>query len=186
MAVFTVVLAEAGIGGALILYREPEPPREPPAQPVGAFAGHGPSYSSLRELADRSDLVVVGTVTDSRIGEVFDDDPTGEYPTRMLHTTVRVEEAMKGSSPSADINIRTDELAFADPNVKEWRQPGVRVLLFLTPGTEGRYLLANRNSLQTSFLVQGEEVEATVGDPLSARIAAMNLREIRQEVRRLP
>jgi hypothetical protein len=45
-------------------------------------------------------VVRVGIVTDSRIGKVFDDDPTGNYPTQFLHTVVHVDECLKGIRPN--------------------------------------------------------------------------------------
>jgi hypothetical protein len=54
----------------------------------------------LAKLACKSSLVRVGTVTDSRIGKVFDDDPTGNYPTQFLHTVVHVDECLKGIRPN--------------------------------------------------------------------------------------
>jgi hypothetical protein len=153
---------------------------------VGAFAGHGPQYSSLQDLADNSRLIVVGTVTDSRIGEVFDDDPTGKYPTRMLHTVVGVDEVLKGSVPAGDVTIATDELGFAAPNLDDWRKAGTRVLLFLTPSIEGRYVLANLNYTQTAYFIQGEDVRAAVGDSLSGQIAAMTLSDVRRDLEQKP
>jgi hypothetical protein len=166
----------------LIFDSDAQPERRATRPAVGAFAGHGPSYSSLRELADNSSLVVVGTVTDTRIGQVFDDDPTGQYPTRLLHTGMSIDEVLKGPTPSGDLTIATDELAFAAPNLDDWRKAGTRVLLFLTPSREGRYVLANLDYPQTAYFVRGEDIEAAMGDPLSTRIASMSLSDVRQRV----
>jgi hypothetical protein len=186
LAALAAVLA-ASIGIALLLDSESDPATQV-NRPVGSFAGHGPSYSSLKELAAHSELVVVGTVTSSGIGKVFDDDPTGEYPTRLLHTAVGIEESLRGSIASDEVTIVTDELAFAAPNLTDWREPGTRVLLFLTPSTEttGYYVLTNLNNTQTAYFVQGDDLEAAVGDPLSGRVAAMSLSEIRREVQQTP
>jgi hypothetical protein len=145
-------------------------------------------YSSLRELADESTQILVGTVTDSRIGKIFDDDPTGKYPTRFLHTMVHVDESLKGSTSTSDLTVVTDELGFAAPNLEDWRKAGTRVLLFLTPSEEDErnYVLSNLNYTQTTYFVQGEDVRAAVGDSLSTQIAAMSLSDVRREVKGKP
>jgi hypothetical protein len=177
------IVVAAGFMAALIFESDLQPKRQSDRPVAGAFAGHGPSYSSLGELAGNSSLIVVGTVSDTRVGEVFDDDPTGQYPTRFLHTVVSVDEVLKGSAPSGDLTIATDELAYAAPNLDDWRKAGTRVLLFLTPSVEGRYVMANLDYSQTAYALRGEDVVATIGDPLSDSIAAMSLSEIRRDVK---
>jgi hypothetical protein len=186
------VLALTGLGLAIasvflvaLIFDSDGPSRRRSTQPaVGSFGAHGAEYPSLRELARHSKLILVGTVTDTRIGKVFDDDP--EYPTRLLHTTLSVEEVLKGSPPSTDPTIVTDELGFSGPTVDEWRNAGTRVLLFLTPGDKDRYVLANLAYPQAAYVLRGEDVVPTTRDPLNNRIAAMSLQEVRQEVQKQP
>ena len=103
----------------------------------------------------------------------------------MFNTVVRVDEILKGSAPSAAVTVKTLELAFGGPGPEEWRKPGERVLLFLSPSREttGLYILANTNYSQTAYIFQGEDVRATVGDRLSEKIAALSLPEVSQAVR---
>ena len=178
-------LLVAAVGASLIFDSGPESDTGVD-RPVGAFAGHGSEYSSPRELAENSRLIVVGTVTDSRTGEVFDDDPTGRYPTRMLHTVVQVDEALKGSPTAGEVRVTTDELGFAAPNLDDWRKEGTRVLLFLTPSAEEGYVLANLNYTQTAYFIQGEDVRAAVGNPVSAQVAEMSLSDLRRELGNKP
>lgn len=190
--VFTAVTAllAAWLGMALLLDSDREPARQAAGPVVGSFSGHGTSYSSLPQLIRKSALIVTGTVKDTRVGKVFDDDPTGQYPTKLVHTVARVDEILKGSPPSAEITVITDELAFAAPNLDDWRRAGTTVLLFLTPSREQEtasfYILANLNITQTAYFVRGEDVEAAIVDPLSKKIAAMSLSELRESVEQHP
>jgi hypothetical protein len=141
----------------------------------------------MDELVRKSDLIVIGTVEESVVGEVSDDDP--ECPTRNVHTTVSVEDALKGSAPEGDVIVPTLELAF-NGNEEDWRVPGHRVLLFLTPSRERDepfYILSNVNYLQTTYFVDGDEIEPGV-EPhtditgLSERVAKMTVPELREFV----
>lgn len=180
------VLIAAWLGIALVLDSDTGPATQADAR-VGSLVGHGPSYSSLVELVANSELVAVGTVTSSTVGKIFDDDPTGQYPTRLLHTVVSIDEVMRGIAPG-EVTVVTDELAFAAPNLSDWREPGTQVLLFLTQSTEtpGYHVLTNLNYTQTAYVVQGDDLEAAVADRLSDRIAEMSLSAVRRKVGQIP
>jgi hypothetical protein len=154
---------------------------------VGGSVGHGrSSYKSVRELVEKSDLIGVGTVAKSYIGKVYADDPTGQYPTRDLHTIVNLEEILKGSANSDQVTIVTLELAFAGPNQPDWRQPGERVLLFLTSSKETPDFFTLSNYFQTAYLIVGDDVRrAIAGDTsgVAGSIAGMSLSEVRQTAR---
>lgn len=163
---------------------ESSPAWMPPTE--GGFSGGDDTvYDTVDELVGKSDLILVGTVMESVVGEVFDDD--AEYPTRIVHTTVAVEEALKGSGSEGDVMVPTDELAFVG-NEDDWREPGYRVLLFLTPSRERDepfYILSNVNYLQTTYFVDGDEIEPGMESHtditgLSERVAAMTLPELRE------
>jgi hypothetical protein len=183
LALAVTIAVGSGLAAGFALGSNEEGRRDRGLPTTGAYAGHGPSYSSLRELAQNSALVLVGTVTQSGIGEVFEDDPTGQYPTRLVHTTVDIDESFKGSPSTEQVTIATDELAFSAPNLQDWRTVETRVLLFLTPSVEGRYVLANLNYPQTAYFVRNEDVEAAIRDPLSQSVAAMTVSEIRRKIR---
>lgn len=175
-------------GGALLYGGGSETDERPRAPIAGGFSADGPVYESLHGLVAESDLIVMGTVEDSFIGKVHDDDPTGQFPSRDLHTVVRVEELLKGSKPGDEITVVTIELAFAGPNLDDWREPGDRVLLFLTRSSEtpGAFILANINYLQTAYSIQGDDVGTTIGGDttgLAERISALSLVDLRRAIR---
>lgn len=160
------------------------------APPAPAFAGHGDAYTNVGQLIRASDLILIGTVEDSVVAEVVGEGPDDAFPTRTLHTTIAVEEELRGAAPDSRIVVRTDELAFRGPGIEDWRQPERRVLLFLTRSSEvdrpGFYVPANLAFLQTAFFARGDEIEMTVGgdvNGLSQRIAAMRLPELRERAR---
>lgn len=188
--VAVAALLAAGLGTAVLLDSGRQPARQAAGPVVGSYSGDGPSYSSLRQLVGNSDLIVVGTVEDTSVGKVYGDDPTGEFPTRDLHTVVAVDEVLKGASSTREVTVITNELAFSAPNLEDWRQAGTRVVIFLTPSREqqtaGFHILANINYAQTAYFVRGEDVEAAIVDPLSKKIAALSLSELRESVRQQP
>jgi hypothetical protein len=148
---------------------------------------HERDFETFRELTAESDLVVIGEVGESRIADVMDQD--SEYPTRTIHTTVAVDEMLKGSTVSGGVVVSTQELAFGGPGLEDWRVPGHRVLLFLTPSqeTSGVYVPSNLAYFQTAYFTTGEEIEITMPSGsdvtgLSHRIAAMTLSELRDRV----
>lgn len=177
----------SGITAALVTSSRPHVTTEEAGPPARGFAASGPAWDSLPELIAKSDLIVIGTVKGSFVGETVNDDP--EYPSRFLHTLVAVDENLKGSALGGLVSVHTNELAFGGaPHSREWRKPGERVLLFLTPSTEtaGLHILANRNLHQTAYLIRGEDLEWTArepGYPLSERIAARSVSELRAAVR---
>jgi hypothetical protein len=162
----------------------------PPAP--GGFAAHGIVYGTVNELVRASDLILIGTVEETRVAEVIGEGPEDEFPTRTLHTTVAVEEVLRGSGSGGSIGVATDELAFRAPGLEDWREPGRRVLLFLTPSRESNepdvYVLANLAYFQAAYFAVGEELEMTAPPGtdvtgLSQRIAAMRVPDLRERVR---
>ena len=151
---------------------------------------HGHDYETLNELVTESDLIVLGTVGESRVADVI--DGSSEFPTRPIHTTVAVNEVLKGSTDSEQIVVSTDELGFGGPGVEEWREPGRRVLLFLTSSleTEDVYVPSNLAYFQTAYVATGENLEITVAPGadvyrLNHRVAAMTLSEARERIETL-
>jgi hypothetical protein len=162
--------------------------RDDPQQPqrggaIAGFASSGPHYGSLAELTAKSNLVVLGTVKEVVPGEI---DAAGT-PEAVEHTNtaVRIDEVLKGSASSDVVTVKTLDVAFGLPNATEWRSPGTRVLLFLSPSREtaGLHILANTNYSQTAYVVEGENVALTLPDAVSERIATLSVGEIRQVVK---
>jgi len=182
-----LVLVAIGAAAAGIVLTSDADPVATPQEPPAGFAASGPLYESLPQLAAKTDLVIVGTVEDVLPPRVIEaEDP--EYPTRDLDTVVRVDEVFKGSAPSGVVTVTTYELAFGWPGSVEWRESGKRVLLFLSPSreTSGLHILANTNSSQTAYVIDGGDIRATVADSLGQRVAALSLPEIREAVRAAP
>lgn len=183
LALGGLALVAAMVTAGIVLTSDPDPATAPQGSRPGGIAASGPLYASLAELVAKTDLVVVGTVEEVLPPEIIEaEDP--QYPTREFNTVVRVDEVLKGSAP-ASVTVNTLELAFGGPGSAEWRQPGERVLLFLSPSreTDGVHILANTNSSQTAYEIRGEDLVATIRDPLSNRIAALPLPELRGAVR---
>lgn len=155
--------------------------------PEGTCDCHGEDYETLEELVTETDLIIMGTVGESRVAEVR--DKNDEFPTRTVHTTVAVDEVFKGSGTRAEVVVSTLELGFGGPGVEEWREPGRRVLLFLTPSLEtvGVYVPSNQAYFQAAYIVRGEDLEITVAPGadvygLNRRVAAMTVSELREKV----
>lgn len=185
VALIGLMLATAGATAAGIMLASGSDQATVSQGPSGAFEASGPRYASLAELVIKSDLVVVGTVQEVLPPEVIEaEDP--EFPTRTVNTVVRVDETLKGSAPGGVVTVETLELAFREPGPEEWREPGERVLLFLTPSREPEtpelFILANTNYSQTAYVIQGEDVVATVDDELSEEVGALSLADVRQAI----
>jgi hypothetical protein len=183
LALAGLVIASAGATATGIILTSDADQVSAPRGPVAGFEASGPRYASLPELVAKTDLVVVGTVQEVLPPKVIEaEDP--EFPTRVFETVVRVEEALKGSAPSGVVTVKTLELAFSGPGAEEWREPGDRVLLFLSPSRESRglHILANTNYSQTAYLIQGKDLVAAVDDPLGKQVAALSVAELRQAV----
>lgn len=151
-----------------------------------AFVSTGPEYETLDALVRASELVVAGTVKEVRPGgEVVDIDP--EYPTRFLHTVIRVEDELKGSV-GAEVTVSTIEAAYAQapggPDM-EWRERGQRVLLFLMPSPEGDRLRVPTSYGQSVYRVEGGSVAplgAPARDGRSGPVGAVPLSRLREAV----
>ncbi|HEX2029865.1 MAG TPA: hypothetical protein VHL78_00485 [Actinomycetota bacterium] len=145
-------------------------------------------YYTVEELIRGSDFIVIGTVEQSVVGEVFDD--SSKYPTIIVHTTLVVEEELKGSLLGGEVIVPTQELEFVGAE-QDWRVAGNRVLLFLDPSRERDepfQILAGLNHWHTTYLLQGDDIEpATAYDytGLSEEVAAMTVSELRQMVERI-
>jgi hypothetical protein len=144
----------------------------------------------MDELVRTSDLILVGTAQETRVAKVIGEGPDDEFPTRIVHTTVAVEEVLGGLASGGCVVVSTDELAFRAPGFEDWREPASRVLLFLTRSQEPTepdvYVL--QTSFQSAYVVVGDELEITAlpGDDvtgLNRRIAAMSLPLLRERVR---
>jgi len=174
------------VAAAGILIRSDENGAGPRRRPAGGSAASGTQYTSPAELMDRSELVVTATVQQVVVGEVVaepDDDP---HPTRWLDTTLMVEEVLKGP-PSDTVVVETLEFAFGGR--AEWRKPGQRVLLFLSPSTEEPrlFILSNGGEGpaygQAAYILRDEDVIATTDDEIAEKVAGLSLSELREKAR---
>ena len=181
-----VVLFAGGVAARIMISSEREAPSEaagPPArrtQPP-SYAGFA-QYQSLRAVVARSVFVVAGTVREGAPGEVIPSE-TG-FPTRYRNTVLKVNEIWKG--PEADtITVATDELAYGNlPGESDWREPGVRVVAFLSPGDSGEARLFYPTDEQGIYVLSGDALVPTApGTILSNQIAAMSVQELREAVR---
>jgi hypothetical protein len=166
---------------ALVLFKQGGETRTS-GEPASSFPASGPHYASLEELVQASDLVVAGTVQEVRPGEI-EAKGTGEE-IEHSETLVDVAEVLKGPGPDGPLVVETLESAFVGPNAAEWRKPGARVLLFLSPSREGTpvHILANANYSETAYLVQdGNLIDTLRGYPAAA--APTSLSEVRRAAR---
>jgi hypothetical protein len=186
LAVGLVVLALVLWGGAETSSEKPSPSgdRTPTEQRPSSFAGSGPSFESLDQMVATADLVVMGTVTDVRLGEVYAAGTPDEV--RTLNAVVSVDEVLKGAAPEGLVVVNTLELAYTGPYAKEWRRPGERVLLFLSDSREtpGLYIPVGIRHDQAAYILQGGDLVATVkvDDPVSNYVASLSVPELRREV----
>jgi hypothetical protein len=159
-----------------------EKPSASDEQAPSGFVGSGPTFESLDQMVATADLVVMGTVTNVRPGEV----EAAGTPEEVVHlnAVVGVDEVLKGPAPEGPVVVKTLELAYSGPYAKEWRRPGERVLLFLSRSREtaGLYIPAAISHDQTAYILQSDDLVATVSDPLSDRVAGLSVPELRREV----
>lgn len=78
---------------------------------------------------------MIGTVEEPVVGEVQPGFPGDEYPTRIVHTTVTVEEALSDRLTARGSSCRPRGSGFVG-NPEDWRVAGHRVLPFLEPSPE--------------------------------------------------
>ncbi|MGI8910228.1 MAG: hypothetical protein ACR2JR_06705, partial [Rubrobacteraceae bacterium] len=148
----------------------------------GGFFASGPMFQSLDQMVATADLVVMGTVTDARPGEVMAAGTPDEV--RNLNAVVNVDEVLKGPVPNGPIVVKTLELGYTGPGKTEWRQPKEPVLLFLSDSREtpGLYIMAGISYDQTAYIRQADGLAATVRDPVSNSVASLSVPELRREV----
>lgn len=180
----------------------------PSNEPLAAGFESELMFGSLDEMAAASDLVVVGTVTEVRPGQVTvitrdaapsypegtdtaggQEETTQESPedlveeVRDLNAVVSVDNALKGSPPEDSVTVATLDYAYGGPQSTEWRKPGERVLLFLSRSTEtpGLYIPAEASYEQAVYVLQGSDIVAPTTDPdepVNARVTGLSLPEL--------
>ncbi len=185
----------------------------PSNEPLAAGFESELMFSSLDEMVAASDLVMVGTVTEVRPGQVtvIARDAAPSYPegtnaaesqeeitqaspeelveeVRDLNTVVRVDNALKGSPPEDSVTVTTLDYAYGGPQSTEWRKPGEHVLLFLSRSTEtpGLYIPAEASYEQAVYVLQGSDIVAPTTDPdepVNARVTSLSLPELIVAVR---
>ncbi|MDP9456652.1 MAG: hypothetical protein CYG60_07760 [Actinobacteria bacterium] len=135
-----------------------------------------------------ADLVTLGTVREAISREVEPQDGAGGPELPVLDTVVRVDEILKGGKvPGALATVKTLEFAYSGGDT-EWRCPGERVLLFLSPSTEepGFYTTAITNYSQSVYVLRNGKPEATVRDSLPDKVVqkveSLSAPELRRKV----
>ena len=148
----------------------------------------GIKFGSLDEMVATADLVTLGTVTEVSPREIEPQDGDGEPGLPVLDVMVSVDETLKGKKvPEALVTVKTLEFAYSGGDT-EWRCPGERVLLFLSPSTEepGFYTTVITNYSQSVYLLRNDKPEATVRDSLPdavvRKVEALSVPELRREV----
>lgn len=185
-----------------------------PQLPVGFSSRDVYMFDSLDQIVATSDLVVTGTVVEVLPGEIegaetfevtagYSEEPnaleieameappekssaTGVEEIRHLNAVVEIDESLKGSAPTDTATVETLELAYSSPT--EWREPGQRVLLFLSRSREPEkpaqfYVPINHD--QSVYILQNNDLVATVSDPampFSENIARLSLLQLRLKV----
>ncbi len=155
---------------------------------AGNVMTSGISFESLDQMVATADLVVTGTVEEVRPGEVDAAGEPGEV--RHSNTVVKVEEVLKGQAPEGYVVVKTLEDAYSGPQNKEWRNPGERVLLFLTPSLEqqGLYIMAETNLDQTAYIREDGNLSTTRRDgqrqdELAEQVASLSMPELKNKVK---
>jgi hypothetical protein len=163
---------------ALVALQLQQDEQVPVPAPVDVEAS-GPRFTSLDDLAEASDLVVVGTIAAAGEGRVITDPADPEAGIRTVLLDVDVEQVITGRPP--DRLVIEHEAALLDGTPITVGgvgppPPGERGLYFLVAGgsdalpyhafvgTQGRYSLADRGLAP----VDGE-------DPVAVSIARMGL-----------
>lgn len=73
-----------------------------PGQVEGSGDFHGDLFESVNQLIRGSDLIILGAVRGSTVGEVFPDEGGGAYPTVEVHTGGCRGGAPEGRGPGGD------------------------------------------------------------------------------------
>ena len=136
----------------------------------------GDDHLTFEQLVDRSELVVAATVLEVRpADEIVDIDP--EYPTRVVHAVLEVDDVLKGPRARSEATVATIETAYAPvpgapPHSSlEWRRRGEQIVAFLTPAPPGFGELYVPTSYSQSFyrLVGNRVLPLTGGDARGMR-----------------
>ena len=200
-----VVVALALSGNRSTVAETPsgEAPGKPDAEkPCDETPGEGPpasfipnedgiEFGSFDEMVATADLVAIGTVAETtpRVIKPEPGDHPGEMGLPTLDVAVRMDEVLKGraSDDEALATVKTLEFAYSGGDT-EWRCPGERVLLFLSPSTEERgfYTTVRTNYGQSVYVLRTGKPEATVRDSLPDEVVqeveSLSLPELRREV----
>lgn len=169
-------------------------------------------FESLDQMTATADLIVVGTITDVQPGKVttVTYDTSSNYPegsnainsqentapsdegveveeVRDLDTTVKIDEALKGTTPNG-ITVSSLEDAYSGPRSTDWRESGQRVLLFLSRSTEtpGTYIPARASYEQAVYLIEGDALVATTEhhaeEPVQNKVTTLSLSALRLDI----
>lgn len=145
------------------------------AVPGGFRSSESVYFAEFAEAVATADLVVVATVVQVMPGRIIAEGTPDEI--RHTNTTLAPEATIKGQATGKPLVVETLELAYAPPH-EEWRSPGTRVLAFLTKSLEGRPLYITTNHSQSVYILDGEDVRASVRDVLADRVAEWSVSDL--------
>jgi hypothetical protein len=193
-AIGAVLVVAGGVVAGIIANKDADSDAAS-TQGRSGFAADEPTFSTLGELVRHADLVVVGTVAQVEPGKILEAENPDE-PARELNTDIRVEHVVKGSTSSSVVTVATLDLAYGGAegdSRRDWREPGVRVVAFISQSPEGGSLYIptyvpelGPSYSQSFFIADGEKLTAAVQAPdlpLNGQIEKMSLTTLRESVR---
>jgi hypothetical protein len=117
------------------------------------------TFNNLAKMVATTEVIVIGTVADVTKGRVV--GPPGEE-VQYLDTTLDVEKVLAGDVTDTQLTVETLELEVYE---FDWRQPGERLVAFLSPsGPEAGGRLYPTNSQSIFVVGEGDELKPWVDD----------------------
>ncbi len=141
----------------------------------------GPSFATLAELDEASDLVVIGTVGQIDAGRTISDDadPDAGITTSLIE--IDVEQVLRGSAGATVVVEHETGLADGTPiTVDGVAAPalGDRLLVFLVAGGSEAFPHHAIVSNEGRFVVSGTQAIPVVDGPIGEAVGAMTIDEI--------
>lgn len=153
-------------------------------------------FSTVDALTAESDVVLRGTVVQTRPGRTIGQDSASQA--RMREFDVSVEEVLSGSIDGMLVSVEELWMGQGGPvvlNGMSWAKPGQELVLFLDEAgegryqdvsTDGRYLLTQKDTSARESRSQAPVESSVISDyrsELAQRVSSMTFGQLRSHVR---
>ncbi len=137
------------------------------------------TFSDLPRMVATADVVVLATVAEVQPGRTV--GPAGQE-VQYVDTTLIPEKVLRGTVSASELTAETLQLEVYEI---DWRQPGERVVAFLSisePEANGRFHPTNSQSI--FVLDAGNNLEPTVDDTFAQSFAGLSIEQFIEQISR--